>query len=1189
MASTVEEIEAVIQEAVETGFRGRLLERGLARSMIWVDGKLPDGSPKFSDNLSYDLLSYGYSLLSLAIRLKELNGNVELRQTAFEYSASAISDVIHNGDPDDTENGFHKVVAASAFHLGHFSAKAYSLIHDNIDNENLSRIEIGLSRLILRQFDALEELILGWRNSGTGSDTALANLIESEIDRFAEVIETEATLLEAGISSIELPAVDTAITDNYYSALYSFLWALETGNRDLLEAAILQIDTSLDVCAELNMVPQWWVLRLTKHLLDDLWDFSFHEILPSDPAPESDGEWLRLRRLYISSLFKRSKAEIELWPSQIEGAKRAVDDFDDLVISLPTSAGKTRIAELCILRCLAIGKRVVFIAPLRALSAQTESSLRKTFLPLGKTVSTLYGKIGASAHEQDALRTNDIVVGTPEKLDFALRNDPSLLDDVGLIVLDEGHMIGLSEREINYEIQIQRLLCRSDADQRRIVCLSAIMPEGEQLEDFVSWLRRDKEGNPIKSSWRPTDLRFGEITWQGNAGQINFTIGEAKPFIPRYVIPTVPPVGRRTTPFPKNARELTLATSWKLVEDNHTVLIYCPLKKSVNVFAREIIDLYRKGALQSVLDVPIQEIEAAKTLGREWLGAEHPIVQCLDLGVAIHHGTLPRSFRKEMERLLREGVLKVTVSSPTLAQGLNLGATTVIVYSLHRNRNLIDASEFRNVVGRAGRAFVDIHGLVLHPVFDQHTRRIRQWRELVEDASARNLVSGLVKLVNSLLSRMAEGLATREIKAISEYVLNNTVVWNCPIVPSEKTEESEIAQNTWSKNIQLLDTALLSLLGSDDISKDNIPEALDAILQSSLWQRFLNRQKDSMQVLYLSILHQRANFIWDATTPLQRKGYYLAGVGLETGLRLDEIAETVSNLLESANGYIANREDELAVQTIIKLAEIVFTIPSFAPSKMPDNWKDITTTWLSGEALSEANLGDVDEALEFVEDGLAYRLIWGLEAVRVRIKAREEVELAELSDISDIFEYLMRIDARESGQVIPALEFGTLSRSGLLLMQYGFSSREAALIAVEATNANFSNRTQCREWLSSENMSTFATQMDWPTAETSSMWHDFVREFQASENTTWSVLTASLLVVWIKEYDPVPGSQVRIINLEDGVVEVIGSTGEKVGTLSARYNLLDTGIYSAVIAINTNFIDVEFCGSGDNLFEEVDT
>ena len=109
------------------------------------------------------------------------------------------------------------------------------------------------------------------------------------------------------------------------------------------------------------------------------------------------------------------------------------------------------------------------MTPLRALSAQTETTLRITFGPLGLTISTLYGSVGTSDFAEDVLRDSNIVVATPEKLDFALRNDPGLIDDVGLIVLDEGHMIGLGEREIRYEVQIQRLLKRSDAHKRRVV------------------------------------------------------------------------------------------------------------------------------------------------------------------------------------------------------------------------------------------------------------------------------------------------------------------------------------------------------------------------------------------------------------------------------------------------------------------------------------------------------------------------------------------------------------------------------------------------------------------------------------------------------------------------------------------------------------------------------------------------
>ncbi|WP_139101197.1 hypothetical protein, partial [Acinetobacter baumannii] len=82
-------------------------------------------------------------------------------------------------------------------------------------------------------------------------------------------------------------------------------------------------------------------------------------------------------------------------------------------------------------------------------------------------------------------------------------SDPSLIDDVGLIVLDEGHMIGPSEREIRYETLVQRLLRRADAADRRIVCLSAILPSGDELDDLTAWLRSDEPGEPVRSDWLP--------------------------------------------------------------------------------------------------------------------------------------------------------------------------------------------------------------------------------------------------------------------------------------------------------------------------------------------------------------------------------------------------------------------------------------------------------------------------------------------------------------------------------------------------------------------------------------------------------------------------------------------------------------------------------------------------------------
>ena len=1177
MASTIEEIEEAIRQAIATGFRGRLLERGLARSMIWVDGELPDGSPNFAEKLSYDLLSYGYSLLSLAIRLTELNGDADLARAAFEKSATAITDVIHNGNSNDPESGFHKVLAASSYHLGRFSAKAFSLLNHSIENENLSRIEKMLSLLMLRQFAELEASVLDWKTSGLGTDNSLAEKLGFEVDQLSDQLESEDQEEEFGIASIELPVIDLAITDNYYSAIYEFLFALETGNSVLLEGAINRVENSLSVSAELNMLPQWWVLRITKHLFRDLWESSFHRVIPVSPDQENSENWTLLRWLFIASLFKRNKAEIDLWSSQLEGARRAVSDFDDLVVSLPTSAGKTRIAELCILRCLAIGKRVLFITPLRALSAQTEASLRKTFLPLGKSVSSLYGSIGTSDFEQNVIKSQDIVVGTPEKLDFALRNDPSLIDDIGLVVLDEGHMIGLNEREISYEVQIQRLLKRGDAEQRRIVCLSAILPDGDQLEDFVGWLRRDKEGGAIKSVWRPTDLRFGEIVWQANTGRINFTIGEEQPFIPNYIHPFIPPVGRRTTPFPKNKKELTLAATWRLVQDNHTVLIYCPEKRSVNSFAKDIIDLHKRGAINSVLTVPLQQLDLAIVLGEEWLGDGHPVVECLKIGVAVHHGALPTPFRKEMENLLREAVLKVTVSSPTLAQGLNLSATAVIIYSLTRNRNTIDASEFKNVIGRAGRAFVDTHGLVLYPIFERHDWFRTQWRRLVEDTNARNMESGLALLVGTLVSRMAQSIGNSDIDGLLEYVLNNTQEWVFPDVANETEEQAGIQEIEWNKHVVSLDTALLSMLGEEDVSIIDIPNALDVILQSSLWQRRLNRhdeEQKGLKGLFDSVLAQRAKHIWSVTTTLQRKGYFLAGVGLDTGQRLDAISAQANVLLVNANIYIATNEQQLAIETIIQLAELVFEISPFTPRNLPDDWKDILTIWLRGEILTDHEFNDINEALMFIEDGLIYRLPWGLEAIRVRAQANEDV----IGDGATIDDY-------EVGLVVPAIENGTLNRSAALLMQAGFNSRKAAIHAVNSTNASFTTGVQLKAWLKSAEVFDLAIGLDWPTPETSNLWWSFIKEYEPKSETTWKSVSAVIFATWINTYAPVEETPVKLQNLEDGNTQILASDGEKIGAANYRYKLLEGGVYYTKIHSDTRYIGVTYWGVGSSPFD----
>ena len=1110
MAATLEELRANIDAAVVPGFRARLLARGQARGMIWRDGLLPEAAPNFGAELSDDLLSYGYSLLLHGLRYTDMGGDAATARKAFEVAAEALEAVVARGAAG-AERDFHRLVAASAYHLGRYSARAYSLLYKGLAEANLSTMEKGLAKLILRDLDGLAADIAAWFAAGQGSDDALVAALSR--------LDTEDDGADVGREAqwdARVEAVLVAVEDNFMAALAVAMLALERGDEVLLRSARERLQRGFEVAADLELVAAWWCHRLAIHLLGGLWEASFHKVLPLAGPPGSDvGDWAQLRKMFIASLYRRGRAEVELWPSQLQAARRVLDAGTNLILSLPTSAGKTRIAELCILASLARGKRVVFITPLRALSAQTEVGLRRTFAPLGKTVSSLYGSIGASGANIDALRSTDIVVATPEKLDFALRSDPTLLDDVGLVVLDEGHMIGLGEREVRYEAQIQRLLRRSDAAGRRIVCLSAILPDGDQLEDFAAWLTSDHAGGLIKDDWRPTRLRFGEVDWKGQHAQLNVNVGDEKPFIPKFVIAKKPTRGRARKLFPANQAELCIATAWRLVEEGQTVLVFCPMRRSVLPLAATIIEMHKRGHIDSVLEQPPSALTRALAVGTEWFGPNHDILACLKLGVAVHHGALPTPYRKEVERLLREGVLRVTVSSPTLAQGLNLAATSLVFRGVRRGRDLLDVAEFRNVVGRAGRAYIDVEGLVLYPMFDSHRQRRIDWQELVADQSGREMESGLLRLLVALLGRMTKKLGTRDIGPLLEYVAGQAA-WEFPALVSETAEEAAEAQQRWNQHLASLDTAIFSLLGESIVLDTEVEAKLDEILAASLFQRRLARHSDGVRKVLPEGLRARAKHIWRNSTPTQRRGYFLAGVGLAAGKALDERAPELERLLLTANVSIDLGEQDDAVEAIAAFAEIAFNIAPFRPEKLIADWKPLLRRWLLGHAMTDASPEDNDEAIQFIEQAFVYNLPWAMEAVRVRAEAHE-----------DLFSDEVKLSDYSRAHAVAALETGTLSIAAATLIQAGFGSRLAAIRAVVSTGATFDSMSGLMAWLASDEVAALSAAPDWPTLESHVLWVEFNGPGGAQAIQTWAATEYTSDIRWHGVPMP-PGTPLRV-------------------------------------------------------------
>ncbi|HQP38112.1 MAG TPA: hypothetical protein PLI95_23170, partial [Polyangiaceae bacterium] len=174
MAETVAELSSRLQVVVEPGVRGRLLDKGLARGLIWRDGTLPEGAPEFSEALSDDLLDYAHAVMALALRLRaSREGDPRLLERAFLVAGEAIEAAVHRGE-ERIDRGFHRVTAAVAFHLGRYAARAFSMLPAATDEQNLAPTEVALVQLLRRRLNELHKVFSEWLLDPANADGAVA-------------------------------------------------------------------------------------------------------------------------------------------------------------------------------------------------------------------------------------------------------------------------------------------------------------------------------------------------------------------------------------------------------------------------------------------------------------------------------------------------------------------------------------------------------------------------------------------------------------------------------------------------------------------------------------------------------------------------------------------------------------------------------------------------------------------------------------------------------------------------------------------------------------------------------------------------------------------------------------------------------------------------------------------------------
>jgi hypothetical protein len=1159
MAQPPEEIARQLRGLIQPGARDRLVARGLARGMIWKEGQLPTGARPFARSLTSDLLDHGYLILSRALRLRETGTHADLAEDAFRVAAESIEAAVRRGDPAMEGRGFHLVVAATAFHLAHLAARSYCLVPEDTRSLNLSSPEQVLTKLMRRNLHGLREVLRAWMEDERNTDEGVAARLamgSAGTGNGRSAPEDEA---EPDFSAVD--AVVVAVTRRIIQGLARFEYALRAGSPEQHAAAVEALRSAAEVAGEVRLVTLWWVATLARHLIDELWGYSLHERIPRARGPE-DGDFDALRIRFIRVLACRPTAEVDLWPSQIDAARRAIDPGDDLVVALPTSAGKTRIAELCILRTLAVGQRVVYVTPLRALSAQLERNLSRSFRPLGFSVSSLYGASGVSAEDVRTLRSASIVVSTPEKLDFSMRQDPGVLDDIGLVVLDEGHMIGESTREIRYEVLVQRLLSRPDADRRRIVCLSAVFGQGHSFDDFVRWLRSDEAGEPVRSAWRPTRQRSGVLRWMDASGRLDLEVDDEKPYVPQFVR-SAEPLGLRKKPFPKDAGELTVAAALALVDDGHRVLVYCPQRKSVESLGEDCLTLHRQGYLRPLLRRE-GAIRRAERLAAEWLGEDHVAARALRLGIGIHHGGLPRPFLAEIEHLLNDKVLPIVVASPTVAQGLDLSCSALVFHSIYRGGEVIEPKEYANVVGRAGRAFVDLDGLTVYPVFEKTKskgdQRVRDYQKLRRQSESRHLESGILLLIRRIVSVLAWRLGDGY-RGLIEYVLNHGGDWEAatpaPLPAGVPVEEDDSAD--LGHLLADLDTMLYSTVENLDCPTEDLADLLDAALRSSLWRRRLEHLHPMEREVQWAVLKGRARWLWTRSGSAARKACYASGLGYAAGQFIDRNLDALISDLDRAEGCLSSGDIDGAIEVLTRLAGVLLDLHPFE-TKKPAGWEKLLSGWIRGTPVGRLVDSTGGGEVIFIQDAFVYRLVWAVEAVRIHAQIHGDFRAVFLTGIAPL-----------------ALTYGLPTQQACLLAQAGLPSRTMILHLLARYPATFATAEELSFWVGEVAAKIPAD--FWPDETTAELWRTFINTSPTVNTGRWVESRTDRRVLWEKGAASLePGSSVQLIHDAAAAQTVIyGPDLSRMGILAEPMPNLRDGYAEAVIQAPDS-INVRFFG-----------
>lgn len=410
---------------------------------------------------------------------------------------------------------------------------------------------------------------------------------------------------------------------------------------------------------------------------------------------------------------------------QQEALPAVLQSTANVVVSAPTASGKTALAELAICKTLTQNGRVVFLAPLRALTNEKEQEWER-FESLGYSVYVVTGERDLNpARAMNA----DVLVMTPEKLDSATRTKDSprydFVNDIDCCVIDEVQLLDSDRRGSVLEVTISRLRRICDP---RMVALSATMTN---VNEVAEWLDAPPENTfSFGKGYRPVPLHAAVKTYSHGDNA----------FADKY---------RR------------LYRAMDIMEphltDDGQGLVFVSSRQDTVQAAKKARDIVTDRGISIGNRGEYSFHESTQALSNTSL--REVVVD----GVAFHHAGLSREDKSLVEEWFRDGHLALLFSTSTLAWGVNLPARCVVIRDTKIHDPLegeIDMSpiDVLQMLGRAGRPSFDSvgYGWIIADQSDAD-----KYRELLNEGKA-------------IESRLAEDLDSHLVAEIALGMLRNT-------------------------------------------------------------------------------------------------------------------------------------------------------------------------------------------------------------------------------------------------------------------------------------------------------------------------------------------------------------------------------------------------------------------------------